>query len=67
MTIREISTDQLQKLGMPSVAYLKPVLVNGAMGYAIHAADGTPMAVAADRDIAIAVILDNEMHPTWVH
>jgi hypothetical protein len=67
MNIREISTDQLQKLGMPSVAYLKPVLVNGAMGYAIHAADGTPMAVAADRDIAIAVILENEMHPTWVH
>lgn len=67
MNIRDISPDQLQKLGMPSVAYLKPALVNGTMGYAIHAADGTPMALAADRDLAIAAILENEMHPTWVH
>ena len=67
MNIRDISPDQLQKLGMPSVAYLKPVLVNGTMGYSIHAADGTPMAMAADRDVAIATILENEMHPTWVH
>jgi|EP01037_Dinobryon_pediforme_P010870 hypothetical protein len=67
MNIRDISPDQLQKLGMPSVAYLKPVMMNGAMGYAIHAADGTPMALAADRDLAIAAVLENEMHPTWVH
>lgn len=67
MNIRDISTDELQKLGMPSVAYLKPVKLNGATGYSIHAADGTPMAMAADRDLAIAAVLENEMHPTWVH
>ena len=26
--IRKISPDQLQKLGMPSLAYLKPVMMN---------------------------------------
>lgn len=67
MNIRDISPDQLAKLGMPSVAYLRPVMLNGAPGYAIHAADGTPMAIAADRDLAIAAVLENEMHPTWVH
>lgn len=67
MNIRDISIDELQKLGMPSVAYLKPVMVGGVMGYSIHAADGTPMALAADRDLAIAAVLENEMHATWVH
>lgn len=67
MSIRNISTDDLQKLGMPKVAYLKPVVMNGTRAYAIHAADGTPMALAADRDLAIEAVIDNEMLPTSVH
>ena len=67
MNIRDISVEDLMKLGMPSIAYLKPVLANGVVVYAIHAADGTPMAMAADRNLAIAAVLENEMHPTWVH
>ncbi len=62
-----MSAEQLQNLGMPSIAYLKPVRLNGAMGYSIHAADGTPMAFAADRDLAIATVLEREMQPIWVH
>lgn len=67
MSIRDISTDDLQKLGLPSVAYLKPVMMNGSMAYAIHAADGTQMALAADRALAIAAVIENEMYPTSVH
>jgi hypothetical protein len=67
MNNRDISAEDLMKLGMPSIAYLKPVLANGVVVYAIHAADGTPMAMAADRNLAIAAVLENEMHPTWVH
>jgi hypothetical protein len=67
MNIRDISAEDLMKLGTPSIAYLKPVLANGVVVYAIHAADGTPMAMAADRNLAIAAVLENEMHPTWVH
>jgi len=67
MNIRKISPDQLQKLGMPSMAYLKPVMMNGAAAYAIHAADGTPMAIAADRALAIAAVIENEMSPISVH
>lgn len=67
MTIREISLDDLQKLGMPSVAYLKPIMMNGERAYAIHAADGTQMALAADRALAIAAVIENEMYPTSVH
>jgi hypothetical protein len=49
------------------IAYVKPILMNGAQAYAIHAADGTPMAVAGNRDIAIAAVHQQEMLATLVH
>jgi hypothetical protein len=67
MDIRHISAAQLAQLGMQQVAYVKQVTVNGAQGFAIHAADGTPMAVAGDRDVAIAAILQHEMVPALLH
>ena len=67
MSLRDLSPEQFQKLGMPDVAYFKPVLVKGQRVYAIHTADGSPVALAADRDLAIQVVLDNDLHPIWVH
>src|ERR1700758_5382806 len=54
--IRHISTEQLAQLGMQQIAYVKPVVVDGTAAFAIHAADGTPMAIAAGRDVAVAAI-----------
>ena len=65
--IRHISTEQLAQLGMQQIAYVKPVVVNGDRGFAIHAADGTPMAIAGDLDVAIAAIVQHEMVPAQVH
>ena len=65
--IRHLSTEQLAQLGMQQIAYVKPVMVNGTSAFAIHAADGTPMAVAGDRDVAISAIIQHEMLPTLVH
>jgi hypothetical protein len=65
--VRHMTEQQLAALGVSQVAYIKPVLVNGAQGFAIHAADGTPMAVAGDREIAVAAVLQHEMHPLSVH
>jgi len=67
MDIRHISAAQLAQLGMQQVAYVKQVEVDGNQGFAIHAADGTPMAVAGDREVAIAAILEHEMVPAQVH
>jgi len=67
MDIRHISVEQLAKLGMAQIAYVKPVIVDGEQGFAIHAADGTPMAVAGDRDVAIAAIIQHEMVPAQIH
>lgn len=65
--VRHLSEQQLAALGVSHIAYLKPVMVNGVQGFAIHAADGTPMAVAGNRDIAVAAVVQHEMLPLSVH
>lgn len=65
--IRHLSTEQLARLGVAQIAYVKAVMLNGSQAFAIHAADGTPMAVAGDRDLALAAVRQHEMVPTLVH
>ncbi len=65
--IRQITTDQLAQLGVSRLAYIKPVTVGGEDVFAIHAADGTPMAVAPNRELAWGAIIEHEMVPTLVN
>ncbi len=65
--IRHLSNDQFARLGVQQIAYVKAVMMNGMPAYAIHAADGTPMAVAGDRDVAIAAVHQHEMAASLVH
>jgi len=65
--VRHLSEQQLAALGVSHIAYVKPVMVNGVQGFAIHAADGTPMAIAGNRDVAIAAVMQHEMLPLSVH
>ncbi len=67
LDVRNLSPDDLGRLGMQQVAYVKPVMLNGAHAFAIHAADGTPMAVAQDFGVAVAAILEHQMVPAQVH
>jgi hypothetical protein len=65
--IRHLSVAQLASLGVAQLAYVKPVVVNGTRAFAIHGADGTPMAVAGAEDLAFAAIRQHEMVPALVH
>jgi hypothetical protein len=67
LDIRQITTDQLMHLGVSRLAYIKPVTVEGEDLFAIHAADGTPMAVAPNRELAWGAILEHEMVPSLVN
>lgn len=67
LNIRNLTQEQLMRLGMADVAYVKRVVVDGETAFAIHAADGSPMALAADRDLAMAAIVQHEMRPALVH
>jgi len=62
--LRRITGPQLLTLGMSRLAYVRSVMHEGEMLVAIHAADGTPMAVAEDEESALDAILEHEMIPT---
>jgi hypothetical protein len=65
--IRQLSARELGMLGMNDVAYVKRVVEDGAEGFAVHAADGTRMAVVPNRDLAFAAVRQNDMEPVSVH
>lgn len=65
--MRQMTASDLAMLGVQDIAYVKPVVVDGNAGYAIHAADGTQMALLANRDLAFAVVRQNELEPVSVH
>jgi hypothetical protein len=52
---------------MQAVAYIKRVSVNDTVAFAIHAADGTQLALLPDRDTAFATVRQNDIEPVSVH
>ena len=67
LDIHHLSPAQLALLGLEEVAFVKPVMTDAGPAFAIYAADGTPIAVAADPQLAAAAIIQNDMTPTLVH
>jgi hypothetical protein len=65
--IKQLSTRELGLLGMSDIAYVKPVVVDGSSVFAVHAADGSRIAVVPDRDLAFAVVRQHDMEPVSVH
>ena len=52
----------------PAIAYVKPTRFQGAAAYAIHAEDGTELAVVvASREAAFAAVRQHDMEPVSVH
>ncbi len=64
---RTLSLKDLGALGVEDVAYVKPVIVEGQRFHAIHAADGTPLTMVPDREVAFATVRQHEMEPASVH
>ena len=48
-------------------AYVKPVIQQGRRYYAIHAQDGRPIALAASRELAFAVLGQHDLAGADVH
>lgn len=65
--VRHLTDNQLKALGVSQLAYVKEIMINGEQAFAIHAADGTPMAVTDNAKTAYAAILQQEMMPIMVH
>ena len=56
-----------EALGLEQLAYVKPVQVDGRTVFAVHAADGTEIAVMPDREVARAAIRQHDLEPVSVH
>ena len=66
-TNTQVTQTDLAALAVNQVAYVKPVSVQDNLAYAIHAADGTELAVVADREVAFATVRQHGMEPVSVH
>jgi hypothetical protein len=65
--LRMISLDDLSIFAIEDIAYVKPMDVAGETLFAIHAADGTQLGVAYDRDIAFVAVRQHDLEPVSVH
>jgi len=54
-------------LGIEEIAYVKPIVDGTGSACAIHAADGTRLAVVEDRHVACAMIRRNDLEPASLH
>lgn len=64
---RDLTAADFTALGVDAIAYVKPVVINGAHAYAIHAADGQHLVTVPNRAVALATVRQNDLEPASVH
>lgn len=64
---RDITAEELAKIGVNSVAYIRQRVVDNKDVWFVYAAEGTELAYTDDKNKAISLILDNELIPVSVH
>lgn len=64
---RQMSANDLAMWGMQDVAFIKRVVTNDEIGWSIHAADGSHMGIAPNRDLAFAAVRQHDLEPFSVH
>lgn len=61
------SANEFAYWGMKEFAYIRPVQVEGQPAMAVHAANGTQLAVLDTFAAAQVAVLQNDMEPLSVH
>jgi len=62
-SLKYLSSNDLLTFGLNAVAYLKPATVDGQEVFAIHAADGSQLALVATREIGIVAMQEHDLEP----
>lgn len=65
--LKQLSPRELGLLGMEDIAYVKQIDIDGVAAFAVHAADGTQIAVMGNRAVAFAMVRQHDMEPVSVH
>lgn len=63
----QLSAKDFAALGAQQIAYVKPIAMEGELRFEIHAADGTPVALAESAALAFAAVRQNGLEPLSVH
>ena len=53
--------------GVDEVAYVRPMVNDGQIVFAIHRADGQRLGIAASGNLALAAIIQNDLEPVALH
>ncbi len=67
VALKNLSETDWLTFGLNIVAYLRPALMNGQTIFAIHAADGSQLALVANRDVGLAAMQQHELEPVSLH
>jgi hypothetical protein len=65
-SLKNLTQHDWLTFGLNSIAYLRPAVVNGQSIYAIHAADGSQLALVANRNVGLAAMYEHELEPVWL-
>ena len=65
--LAEISPGEFARLGIEQIAYVRQVVVNGVVSYAVHAADGSQITLLPSRELAAASLMQHGIEALSVH
>ena len=65
--MKNLSQSDWLTFGLNDIAYLRPTVVDGQPVYAIHAADGSQLALAVSRDVGVAAMEQHDLEPASLH
>jgi hypothetical protein len=65
--VRQMTAAELRRLGVPSLVYLRQGTMDGQIAYAIHAADGSEVAIVEDVQVAIELAMEHGLSIATVH
>ncbi len=65
--LKGLSNQDFLTFGIHDIAYVRKIHMQGQEGFAIHAADGTPLSVMDTMDEALQVIEHNDLASAHVH
>lgn len=65
--LKTCSAKEFAYWGVKDFAYIRPVLIDGQAAMAVHAANGTQVAVLETLAAAQFAVLENDMEPLSVH
>lgn len=66
-SLKDISQTDWANFGLNHIAYLRPVVVDGQAVFAIHAADGSQLALVATRDVGLTALEQHDLEPVALH